>query len=46
VESFDRPTVRDLAQKTAADGYRIQTLILGIVKVRRSSNGAAKRAGK
>lgn len=32
VESFDRLTVRDLVQKTTADGYRMQTLILGIVK--------------
>jgi hypothetical protein len=32
VESFDRPTIRDLVQKTTADGYRLQTLVLGIVE--------------
>ena len=32
VESYDRLTIRDLVQKTTADGFRLQTLILGIVK--------------
>ncbi len=32
VESFDRSAVRDLVRQVSSDGYRMQTLILGIVK--------------
>jgi len=46
VESFDRPTVRDLAQKSAADGYRLQTLILGIVKSAPFQQRRSERAGQ
>jgi hypothetical protein len=46
VESFDRPTVRDLAQQTAADGYRLQTLVLGIVKSAPFQQRRSERAGK
>jgi hypothetical protein len=32
VEPFDRLVVKDLVRQTAADEYRIQTLVQGIVK--------------
>ena len=31
VEPFDRLVVKDLVRQTAADGYRIQALVQGIV---------------
>jgi hypothetical protein len=46
VESFDRPTVLDLAQKTAADGYRLQALILGIVESAPFQQRRSERASK
>jgi hypothetical protein len=46
VESFDRPTVRDLAQKTAADGYRLQALILGVVESAPFQQRRSERASK
>jgi len=32
VESYDRRTVQNLVEQTVASGYRMQTLIMGIVK--------------
>lgn len=32
LEYYDAPVVREIADATAADGYRLQTLILGIVR--------------
>ena len=32
VEYYDQPRIRAIARETAADGYKIRTLILGIVK--------------
>lgn len=46
VESYDRPTVRALVQKTTADGYRMQALILGIVKSAPFQQRRSERTGK
>ena len=42
VESYDRLRRAEIwSRQTAADEYRLQALILGIVTARRSSSGAA-----
>src|SRR5712671_3312160 len=46
VESFDRPTVRSLVNVTMADSYRMQTLILGIVKCAPFQQRRGERTGK
>ena len=41
VEPYDRLAVKDWSRQTAADGYRFQALVQGIVTACRSSSGAA-----
>jgi hypothetical protein len=46
LESFDKPTVRSLAARTAADGYRIQALIFGIVESAPFQQRRGERTGR
>jgi hypothetical protein len=46
VESYDRAAVRDLEQQTAADNYRLQSLILAIAKSAPFQQRRSERTGR